>query len=99
MTNLVAAYQARDVMAAEKILKENRATITNDPFISIFVDELLRSLRTQYIVDITKPYTRIELDYLAKVSPLPCKLLNHMLITDTQREPCRGGGSGHLSRS
>ena len=46
----------------------NRATITGDPFIQFFIDDLLRSLRTQYIIDIIKPYTRIELDYLAKVS-------------------------------
>jgi COP9 signalosome complex subunit 2 len=48
----------------------NRATITNDPFIQYFIDDLLRSLRTQYIIDIIKPYTRMELDFLAKVSCL-----------------------------
>jgi len=66
MTSLVSAYQMRDVQQAEKILKANRATITNDPFISYFIDDLLRSLRTQYIIDLTTPYTRMELDFLAK---------------------------------
>ncbi|KIS02210.1 COP9 signalosome complex subunit 2 [Cryptococcus deuterogattii 2001/935-1] len=65
MTNLVSAYQRRDVQEAERILKANRATITNDPFIDHFVGDLLTSLRTQYIVDIIKPYTRLELDSLA----------------------------------
>ena len=68
MTSLVSAYQNRDVQDAEKILKANRATITNDPFIRYFIDDLLKSLRTQYIIDIIKPYTRMELDYLAKVT-------------------------------
>lgn len=67
MTSLVSAYQNRDVQDAEKILKANRATITNDPFIRYFIDDLLKSLRTQYIIDIIKPYTRMELEYLAKV--------------------------------
>ncbi|KAK8858486.1 hypothetical protein IAR55_002713 [Kwoniella newhampshirensis] len=66
MTSLVSAYQRRDVQEAERILKANRATITNDPFINYFVDDLLRSLRTQYIIDIIKPYTRMELPQLAK---------------------------------
>lgn len=43
----------------------NQATITNDPFIDHFVGDLLTSLRTQYIVDIIKPYTLLELDSLA----------------------------------
>jgi COP9 signalosome complex subunit 2 len=84
MTNLVQAYQMRDVLAAEKILKgqfrrafpmrrmmqltspANRATITGDPFIAFFITDLLRSLRTQYIIDIIKSYTRLSLDFLAK---------------------------------
>ncbi|WVR06257.1 hypothetical protein IAU60_003287 [Kwoniella sp. DSM 27419] len=66
MTSLVTAYQRRDVQDAEKILKANRATITSDPFINYFVDDLLRSLRTQFIIDYIRPYTRMELDSLAK---------------------------------
>ncbi|KAK4687770.1 COP9 signalosome complex subunit 2, partial [Tremellales sp. Uapishka_1] len=65
MTSLVSAYQMRDVQEAEKILKANRATISNDPFIRYFIDDLLRSLRTQYIIDLIRPYTRMELDFLA----------------------------------
>lgn len=44
----------------------NRATITNDPFIAHFITDLLRSLRTSYIIDIVKSYVRLSLDYLAK---------------------------------
>lgn len=68
MTSLVAAYQDRDVKEAEKILNANKATITADPFIRFFIDDLLRSLRTEYIVDIIKPYTRMNLSFLAEVS-------------------------------
>ena len=35
---------------------------------TILPDELLRSLRSQYLIDLIKPYTRLELSFLAKVS-------------------------------
>lgn len=66
MTDLVDAYQRREVHSAEKILKDNRATIMDDPFIKSYIGELLRSLRTQYLIDLIKPYTRLELSFLAK---------------------------------
>ncbi|TYJ57402.1 hypothetical protein B9479_001942 [Cryptococcus floricola] len=66
LTNLVDAFNKRDVLAAEKILKTNAATITSDPFIASFIADLLSTLRTVYIIDISKPYTRLELDYLAE---------------------------------
>lgn len=86
MTDLVDAYQRREVHAAEKILKgtsfsfyrlqhnfnkpgiDNKATIMSDPFIRSYIGDLLRSLRTQYLIDLIKPYTRLELSFLAKVS-------------------------------
>ncbi|EIN14388.1 PCI-domain-containing protein [Punctularia strigosozonata HHB-11173 SS5] len=66
MTDLVDAYQRREVHAAEKILRDNRATIMDDAFIRSYIGDLLRSLRTQYLIDLIKPYTRLELSFLAK---------------------------------
>ncbi|KAI0035108.1 PCI-domain-containing protein [Vararia minispora EC-137] len=66
MTDLVDAYQRREVHAAEKILRDNRATIMDDSFIRSYIGELLRSLRTQYLIDLIKPYSRLELSFLAK---------------------------------
>lgn len=50
------------------LCKDNRATIMDDPFVKNYIGELLRSLRTQYLIDLIKPYTRLELSFLAKVS-------------------------------
>ena len=50
-----------------KILADNKATIMDDSFIRSYIGELLRSLRTQYLIDLIKPYTRLELTFLAKV--------------------------------
>lgn len=68
MTDLVDAYQRREVHTAEKILKDNRATIMDDAFIRSYIGDLLRSLRTQYLIDLIRPYTRLELSFLAKVT-------------------------------
>jgi COP9 signalosome complex subunit 2 len=38
-----------------------------DAFIRHYIGDLLRSLRTQYLIDLIKPYTRLELSFLAKV--------------------------------
>ncbi len=47
MTNLVSAYQNNDINEFEKILKQNRQTIMDDPFIREHIEELLRNIRTQ----------------------------------------------------
>jgi hypothetical protein len=38
-----------------------------DNFIRQYIGELLRSLRTSYLIDLIKPYTRLELSFLARV--------------------------------
>jgi hypothetical protein len=50
---------------------DNRSTIMEDNFIRQYIGELLKSLRTQYLIDLIKPYTRLELSFLAKVSFCP----------------------------
>jgi len=80
MTDLVDAYQRREVHSAEKILKNNRATIMDDPFIRLYIGELLRSLRTQYLIDLIKPYTRLELAFLAKQLGVEIAEVEELLI-------------------
>lgn len=80
MTNLVSAYQRRDVHEAEKILRNNRATIMDDPFIRGYIDDVLRSLRTQWILEIIKPYTRIEIGYLARQLSIPSEEVEDIVV-------------------
>jgi len=80
MTDLVDAYQRREVHAAEKILRDNRSTIMEDNFIRQYIGELLKSLRTQYLIDLIKPYTRLELSFLAKQLNVPTEEVEELLI-------------------
>jgi len=80
MTSLVDAYQRREVHEAEKILKENKRTIMDDPFIQQYIEELLRSLRTSFLIDLLKPYTRVELSFLATHLNVKADVVEELLI-------------------
>jgi len=80
MTDLVDAYQRREVHSAEKILKDNHSTIMDDGFIRAYIGELLRSLRTSYLIDLIKPYTRLELSFLAKQLNVEISEVEELLI-------------------
>merc|ERR1712018_634632 len=66
MTNLVSAYQNNDINEFEKILKQNRETIMDDPFIREHIEDLLRNIRTQVLIKLIKPYTRINISFISK---------------------------------
>jgi len=66
VTDLVGAYQRKEVHEAEKILRENKSTFMDDPFIRGYIGDLLRALRTQYLIALIKPYTRLDLSFLAR---------------------------------
>lgn len=80
MTNLVGAYQRREVHEAERILRENKETIMDDPFIRTYIDDVLRGLRTQYLIDLIKPYTRIELSFLSRQLNISLDLVQKLLM-------------------
>lgn len=72
MTDMVNAYQRKELREVEKILRENRATILGDPFIRTYIDDVLKNIRTQVLIKLIKPYTRIEIPFVSKVRlPLP----------------------------
>ncbi|KAI8854698.1 PCI domain-containing protein [Chytridium lagenaria] len=66
MTNLVNAYQRKDIRDFEKILRENRRTIMDDPFIRTYIDDVLKNIRAQVIIKLIKPYTRIDISFVSK---------------------------------
>ena len=65
VTNLVSAYQNNDINDFEKILKQNRETIMDDPFIREHIEDLLRNIRTQVLIKLIKPYTRIKISFIS----------------------------------
>uniref|UniRef100_A0A8C5XMR1 COP9 signalosome complex subunit 2 n=1 Tax=Microcebus murinus TaxID=30608 RepID=A0A8C5XMR1_MICMU len=66
MTNLVSAYQNNDITEFEKIMKTNHSNIMDDPFIREHIEELLQNIRTQVLIKLIKPYTRIHIPFISK---------------------------------
>jgi len=66
MTNLVTAYQQKDIPLFSKILQRDAKDILSDPFIRTYIDTILRSIRNQVIIAVIRPYKRIELSFLAQ---------------------------------
>jgi COP9 signalosome complex subunit 2 len=65
MTNLVNAYQQKDIPLFQRILQRDAKDILSDPFIRTYIDTILRSIRNQVIVQVIRPYKRLELSFLA----------------------------------
>ena len=68
MTQLVNAYQNREVHEAEKIIRKHHKIIMEDNFISHFIDDVMRALRITYLTDLIKPYSILDLKFISTVS-------------------------------
>ncbi|KAI8588068.1 PCI domain-containing protein [Geranomyces variabilis] len=65
MTDMVDAYQRKQLPEVERILRTNKATILGDPFIRTYIDDVLHNIRTQVLIALIRPYTRIELGFVS----------------------------------
>nr|XP_029724582.1 COP9 signalosome complex subunit 2-like [Aedes albopictus] len=65
MTNLVVSYQNNDIMEFEAILRNNRNNIMADPFIREHIEDLLRNIRTQVLIKLIRPYTKITIPFIS----------------------------------
>jgi COP9 signalosome complex subunit 2 len=66
MTDLIDAYEVNDIIRFERVLRENRKTILDDQFIKDYITPLLKTIRTQVLLEKCKPYTRIRVPFIAK---------------------------------
>ena len=80
MTNLVSAYQNDDINEFEKILKTNRKNIMDDPFIREHIEDLLRNIRTQVLIKLIKPYTRIHIPFISKELNIDTEEVESLLV-------------------
>jgi len=81
MTNLVQAFQNNEIHKFEKILKQNKERIMGDEFIRGHVEDLLRTIRTQVLRRVIKPYTRISLQAIAEeLNNIPVEDVENLLV-------------------
>jgi COP9 signalosome complex subunit 2 len=67
MTDLVAAYENNDIKSFEYILQTNSSTIMDDKFISMYIQNLLKNIRTQVLTKLLQSYTRVTIPFISKV--------------------------------
>ncbi|KAH7962665.1 hypothetical protein HPB52_017378 [Rhipicephalus sanguineus] len=81
MTNLVSAYQNNDISEFELILKTNRRNIMDDPFIREHIEDLLRNIRTQVLIKLITPYTRIHIPFISKELNIDSSEVENLLVS------------------
>jgi len=81
VTNLMTAYQRNDIREFERILNTNRKSIMDDGFVRNYVEDLLKNIRTQVLVKLLKPYTRIRLPFISQELMIPEKDVEALLVS------------------
>jgi COP9 signalosome complex subunit 2 len=53
----------------------------DDMFIRNYIEDLLRKIRTQVLLKLIKPYTRIRIPFISKELNIPEKDVEHLLVS------------------
>lgn len=80
MTNLVSAYERSDIKTFEKILKDNQKSILEDSFIKDYIGDLLKNIRTQVMLKILTPYTKIRIPFLSSELNITAKEVEDLMV-------------------
>ena len=80
MRNLRSAYDANDLDAFERTLRDRRAKILDDPFIMSYLAPLRRRMREQVLLNLLKPYRRVKLAFVAARLALDVDAVEAVLV-------------------
>eukprot|EP01090_Pellita_catalonica_P012233 TRINITY_DN2608_c0_g3_i1.p1 TRINITY_DN2608_c0_g3~~TRINITY_DN2608_c0_g3_i1.p1 ORF type:complete len:486 (+),score=108.60 TRINITY_DN2608_c0_g3_i1:46-1503(+) len=80
MAELLDAFQHKEIQRFEKILKKNKKIIEGDKFIAQFMPLVLREIRTNVLLQMIKPYTRVTLPFLASKLNIPVDDVQELLV-------------------
>ena len=89
ITSLRTSFENNDINQIQKILKHRDSHILDDPIISMYLDDLLRSIRLNVIIAKIKPYKTVTLDFLQQQLSIPreevCGLLAELILEERIR--------------
>jgi len=80
LSDLLDAYEKKDIKSFEEILRLYPQEITEDDFLNQFIQEILTKVRIEVIKDKIKPYTSIRLGYLARNLNITSKEVEGLII-------------------
>jgi len=82
MTNLVQAFHNNEIQKFERVLRQNTGRIMEDEFVREHVEDLLRTIRTQVLRRVIRPYTRISLSAISKeLNDIPVNDVENLLVS------------------
>ncbi|KNC83859.1 COP9 signalosome complex subunit 2 [Sphaeroforma arctica JP610] len=90
MTTLVKAYQENDINTFSQALKEHGEQIMGDTFMRDYVEDLLLAIRTQYVLLLIKPYTRLHISFISKELNIPTDEVEDLLVALIMDERIKG---------
>lgn len=90
MIDLVNAYQEGNIHKIEFILKEHHDEIMGDSFIQTHIDDVLRNIRSQILLRLVMPYTRICISFIEKKLNITSAEVESLLINLILDEHIKG---------
>jgi COP9 signalosome complex subunit 2 len=86
INELRTSFEQNDINNILRIMNHKDSHITDDPVISAYLDDLMRSIRLKVIISRVKPYKTVSLDHLAnqlKVDRVEiCGLLSELILEE-----------------
>jgi len=70
-----------EIREFEKVLKQHSASVMGDAFIKLYLDDLLKNIRTQVLLRVIRPYTRIRLSFIATELNIPLNEVEDLLVS------------------
>jgi len=80
MLEIIESYTSRDIKRFETVLKRNKEDIESDPFISDYMQDLMKKLRSHMVKSLVRPYSNITLGYISNVLRLDTKEAESLLV-------------------
>ena len=86
IVNLRSAYEKNDINTIQQILNSKDTQILDDPFISQYLDDLLRNIRLNVLIARVKPYKSVSIEYLSQQLNVTkediCGLLSELILEE-----------------
>ena len=80
IAQLLDAYEKNNIRNVERILRENPKELAEDPFLNQFVGRLLTKVRIAKILEMVKPYSRINTQFLATQLTIDLEEVEDLLV-------------------
>jgi len=80
LSDLLEAYEKKDINKFEEILRTYPQDITEDEFLNQFIQEILTKVRIEVIKEIIRPYTSLRLGYVAQTLNIGVKEVEGLIV-------------------